>query len=103
VTRILRPPVKAPEAGLKPMPVAAVRKIKAEALEAGALDTRRAWRRLRQNRKMEIQAKAKEISFKPFTHSSVITWLMDLFYPVALLSPEHKGISPCFYFFKYEY
>ena len=42
----LRPLVKAPEAGLKPMPVAAERKQKAEALEAGALDTRRARCRL---------------------------------------------------------
>jgi hypothetical protein len=78
------------------MPVAAERIRKAEAPEAGALDTRRAWCRLRRNRQIETQAKAKEISIKHFTDLSVRMWLMNLEYPVTFLSPEQKGISPCF-------
>ena len=44
-----RPLVTPPEAGLNPVPVAADSK-KAEVPEAGALDTKREWCRLYQNR-----------------------------------------------------
>lgn len=68
------------------MPAAAERIQKAE-----ALDTRRAWCSLRQNRQMETQAKAKEISLKPFTDSYARTRLMILEYPVTFVSLNIKG------------
>ena len=46
--------VTVPEAGLNPMPAATDRKKRAEALEAVALDTKRAWCRLHRSRQMEV-------------------------------------------------
>ena len=63
-----------PEAGLNPMPVATDRKKRAEALEAGALDTKGARCRLHRYRQMEALVVNKKyfINHKPIYQPEIL-------------------------------